>query len=134
MYDNNVLLVKKPFGWTSYQVVSIVKKALNAKKVGHAGTLDPLATGLLILCCNEKTKEIEHYQAMEKVYVGSFELGKTTPSFDLETDVDQVFDHEAITPDMIYAAAKKLEGDIWQTPPAYSARCPHASVRGASPW
>ena len=121
MDDDNVILVNKPLGWTSYQVVRIVKKVLKAKKVGHTGTLDPLASGLLILCCNEKTKAIAHYQDMDKVYVGSFDLGKTTPSFDLETDFDQVYDHTSITPAMVHAVAKTLEGKIWQTPPPYAA-------------
>ena len=85
-----VLLLDKPLTWTSFDVVRKVKNALRIKKIGHAGTLDPLATGLLILCTGRKTKEIDLIQAQEKEYTGTFRLGETTPSFDLETAVDLV--------------------------------------------
>lgn len=121
MYENSVLLVNKPFGWSSFQVVKTLREALGLKKAGHAGTLDPLATGLLIVCTNSKTKAIAHFQCLDKVYEGCFELGKTTPSFDAETDVDHETPYDHITPQAIHAAAKTFIGTIWQVPPAYSA-------------
>ncbi len=85
--DGEVILIDKPSGWTSFKVVHIIRKITGAKKVGHAGTLDPLATGLLILCTGKKTKEITKYQDLEKTYSGIITLGKSTPSMDLETEV-----------------------------------------------
>ncbi len=121
MYANTVLFIDKPFGWTSFQVTKTLKEGLKLQKVGHAGTLDPLASGLLILCTNDKTKEIVTYQTMDKIYEGVMEIGKTTPSFDLETDFNTVFSYDHITPEMIYNTKKIFEGKISQVPPIYSA-------------
>ncbi len=116
-----VLLVDKPLTWTSFDVVRKVKNALRIKKIGHAGTLDPLATGLLILCTGRKTKEIDLIQAQEKEYTGTFRLGETTPSFDLETAVDLVRPFAHLTPAEIEAATQPFLGTIEQTPPLFSA-------------
>lgn len=98
-----------------------LKYACKFKKIGHAGTLDPLATGLLILCTGKMTKQIDQYQAQEKEYTGTLVLGKTTPSVDLETTFDAEFDTTGITPEQIHDAARQLTGDILQVPPIYSA-------------
>ena len=116
-----VLLVDKPLTWTSFDVVRKVKNALGIKKIGHAGTLDPLATGLLILCTGKKTKEIDLIQAQEKEYTGTFRLGETTPSFDLETAVDVVRPYAHLTAGEIAAASLPFVGAIQQTPPIFSA-------------
>lgn len=116
-----VLLMNKPLNWTSFDVVNKVRWLSKAKKVGHAGTLDPLATGLLILCTGKKTKTIEEIQATEKEYTGTFFLGATTPSFDLETEVDQHFDINHITETNILKAFQKFTGSIQQVPPMHSA-------------
>lgn len=116
-----VLLVDKPLTWTSFDVVNKVRYGGKFKKVGHAGTLDPLATGLLILCTGKKTKEIDLYQAQEKEYTGTLVLGKTTPSVDLETSFDKEYPIDHITPELIQSAVLKLTGDIEQTPPMHSA-------------
>ncbi|HEX8328261.1 MAG TPA: tRNA pseudouridine(55) synthase TruB [Hymenobacter sp.] len=116
-----VLLLDKPLTWTSFDVVRKVKNALRIKKVGHAGTLDPLATGLLILCTGRKTKEIDQIQAQEKEYTGTFRLGETTPSFDLETAVDMARPYAHLTNEQILAATTSLTGTIQQTPPIFSA-------------
>lgn len=118
---NEVLLIDKPLKWTSFDVVNKVRYAGKYKKVGHAGTLDPLATGLLILCTNKKTKEIDTYQAQEKEYTGTLVLGKTTPSVDLETEVDAEYPVGHITPEAINQVIKQLSGVIDQIPPAHSA-------------
>lgn len=118
---NEVLLIDKPLKWTSFDVVNKVRYAGKYKKVGHAGTLDPLATGLLILCTNKKTKEIDTYQAQEKEYTGTLVLGKTTPSVDLETEFDAEFPVNHITPEAIKEAVAQLTGVIEQIPPAHSA-------------
>ena len=116
-----VLLLDKPLTWTSFDVVRKVKNALRIKKIGHAGTLDPLATGLLILCTGKKTKEIDQIQAQEKEYVGTFRLGETTPSFDLETAVDMARPYSHLTDEQIRAATTQFTGQIQQTPPIFSA-------------
>ncbi|WP_426059508.1 tRNA pseudouridine(55) synthase TruB [Hymenobacter sp. B1770] len=116
-----VLLLDKPLTWTSFDVVRKVKNALRIKKIGHAGTLDPLATGLLILCTGKKTKEIDLIQAQEKEYAGSFRLGETTPSFDLETAVDMARPYAHLTEEEITAATLPFVGTIQQTPPLFSA-------------
>ena len=116
-----VLLLDKPLTWTSFDVVRKVKNALRIKKIGHAGTLDPLATGLLILCTGKKTKEIDLIQAQEKEYTGTFRLGETTPSFDLETAVDMARPYAYLTHDEITAATQPFVGVIQQTPPLFSA-------------
>jgi tRNA pseudouridine55 synthase len=116
-----VLLLDKPLTWTSFDVVRKVKNALRIKKIGHAGTLDPLATGLLILCTGRKTKEIDLIQAQEKEYSGTFRLGETTPSFDLETAVDMAKPYGHLTEEEIMAATLPFIGTIQQTPPLFSA-------------
>ena len=116
-----VLLLDKPLTWTSFDVVRKVKNALRIKKIGHAGTLDPLATGLLILCTGRKTKEIDQIQAQEKEYAGTFRLGETTPSFDLETAVDMARPYAHLTDEQIREATGTLTGVIQQTPPIFSA-------------
>lgn len=118
---SEVVLIDKPYEWTSFGVVKKVRYFGKFKKVGHAGTLDPLATGLLILCTEKKTKEIESYQAQEKEYTGSLVLGKTTPSIDLETEFDAEFSTEHITEEKIQEVVKALTGSIEQVPPQYSA-------------
>lgn len=122
-----VLLIDKPLGWTSFQVVNKVRWLIRMQfglkkiKVGHAGTLDPLATGLLILCTGKFTKKIEAYQAQEKEYTGTITLGATTPSFDLETDIDQTYDNSGISSEMILETATQFTWDILQQPPVFSA-------------
>lgn len=116
-----VFLINKPYEWTSFDVVKKVRNALKIKKVGHAGTLDPLATGLLIICAGKKTKSIDTYMAQEKEYTGTFVLGKTTESFDLEKEVIDVADPSHITLEEVKAAAAQLTGDIMQVPPMHSA-------------
>lgn len=116
-----VFLIDKPLEWTSFDVVKKVRNALRIKKVGHAGTLDPLATGLLIVCAGKQTKQIETYMGQEKEYTGTFVIGATTESFDLEKPVIPVADSSQITPDQVKAAAAKLTGDINQIPPMHSA-------------
>jgi len=125
--DGEVLLIDKPFGWTSFDVVnkirSTIKQTLNIKKikVGHAGTLDPLATGLLIICTGKFTKKIDSFQGQDKTYVGSMFVGATTPSFDKETEVNSTFDTSNITKSELLNTAENLTGEIEQTPPKYSA-------------
>lgn len=125
--EGEMLLIDKPLEWTSFDVVnylrSFLRKTYNLKKlkVGHAGTLDPLATGLLILCTGRKTKEIDTYQGMDKVYVGSMHFGATTPSFDGETEIDQKFDISDISSKVLQKATAQFIGEIDQVPPAYSA-------------
>jgi len=119
--EGAVLLVDKPLGWTSFDVVSKVRNTIRVKKVGHAGTLDPLATGLLILCTGKMTKKIDEFQAQEKEYEGEMVLGKTTPSIDGETEVDQEYDISAISETQIKEIVKQFIGTISQLPPIYSA-------------
>ena len=122
-----VLLIDKPLHWTSFQVVNKlrweIRQAFNLKKikVGHAGTLDPLATGLLIICTGKMTKEIDTFQAQIKEYTGTIVLGSTTPSFDLETEINETFPTNHITEDLIHAATKQFVGEIQQFPPVFSA-------------
>ncbi len=125
--EGKVLLIDKPLNWTSFQVVNkirwLIKQQFGIKKikVGHAGTLDPLATGLLILCTGKFTKKIETYQAQVKEYTGTITLGTTTPSYDLETEVDQTFDISGITKEAIQQNTKHFIGEIQQQPPIFSA-------------
>ncbi|MCD0488124.1 tRNA pseudouridine(55) synthase TruB [Pedobacter sp. MC2016-14] len=121
--EGELLLINKPYEWTSFDVVGKIRNSLKPLKlkVGHAGTLDPLATGLLILCTGKLTKQIDTFQAQEKEYTGTMILGATTPSFDLETVVDQEFSLEGITADQIYAATAPFTGVIQQYPPQHSA-------------
>ncbi len=119
--EGEVILLNKPLTWTSFDAVNKIKKACRIKKIGHAGTLDPLATGLLILCTGKKTKEIDQYQGAEKEYTGKLVLGKTTPSIDLETAFEAEFPIAHITPEMMKAAVAELTGELAQYPPIYSA-------------
>jgi tRNA pseudouridine55 synthase len=116
-----VILIDKPLTWTSFDVTKKLKFAGKFKKIGHAGTLDPLATGLLILCTGKMTKQIDQYQAQEKEYSGNLVLGKTTPSVDLETEFDAEFPTEHITNETIEDALNTLRGNVLQIPPIYSA-------------
>ncbi|SMD35912.1 tRNA pseudouridine55 synthase [Reichenbachiella faecimaris] len=116
-----VFLVDKPLEWTSFDVVKKIRGRLKIKKVGHAGTLDPLATGLLIVCAGKATKKINEYQDLGKTYTGKMVLGKTTPSVDLETEFDSDKPCNHITPEQVTEAAAKWTGDIVQIPPIYSA-------------
>lgn len=119
--EGSVLLIDKPKTWTSFDVVNKIRYTGKFKKVGHAGTLDPLATGLLILCTGKKTKVIEQYQAQEKEYTGTILIGKTTPSFDLETEFDNTFPTEHISSEDIETAVLQFIGEIDQIPPVFSA-------------
>lgn len=125
--EGQVILIDKPLEWTSFQAVNkvrwLIRKSFDIKKikVGHAGTLDPLATGLLIICTGKFTKRIDTFQAQEKEYTGTFTVGATTPSYDLETDIDQTFDISEITSEKIRKATKQFLGEIRQQPPVFSA-------------
>lgn len=125
--EGEVLLFNKPLEWTSFNVVNSIRYLLKHHtgikkiKVGHAGTLDPLATGLLIICTGKFTKKIDSYQGLEKEYTGSFTLGATTPSFDLETEPDKTFSTDHISEELLKKTAKEFIGEIEQTPPIYSA-------------
>lgn len=125
--EGQVLLFDKPLHWTSFQVVNKVRWLIKQKfglkkiKVGHAGTLDPLATGLVILCTGKATKTIESLMGQTKVYTGEFTLGATTPSYDLETEIDESFDISHITQELIDKALTEFQGDIMQKPPIFSA-------------
>ncbi|PVY39024.1 tRNA pseudouridine(55) synthase TruB [Pontibacter virosus] len=116
-----ILLLNKPLTWTSFDVVKKVRNTLRVKKIGHAGTLDPLASGLLILCTGKFTKRIDEIQAQEKEYTGTITLGQTTPSYDLETPVSESKDISHLSPEDIQAAANSFVGTIEQIPPIYSA-------------
>ncbi|MGB5370582.1 MAG: tRNA pseudouridine(55) synthase, partial [Flavobacteriaceae bacterium] len=125
--EGQVLLIDKPLGWTSFQAVNKIKWAIKRKfslkkiKIGHAGTLDPLATGLLLICTGKFTKNIEQLQGAEKEYIGTITLGATTPSYDLETEVDATYPINHITKKSIALAASSFLGEIEQKPPIYSA-------------
>lgn len=116
-----LLLLDKPLKWTSFDVVKQVKKHLNQKKVGHAGTLDPLATGLLLICTGKKTKTIPVLQDAEKEYTGTITLGFETPSCDLETEPVHTWDTSLLTEGQVLEAVQKLTGEISQVPPMHSA-------------
>ena len=122
-----LILIDKPYQWTSFDVVKSIKgqarriTGIKRIKVGHAGTLDPLATGLLLICTGKKTKEIESFQAQEKEYTGTIYLGATTPCFDLEQEVDKRFDISEITEDQVKNTTARFLGEIEQTPPIFSA-------------
>ena len=123
----HILLINKPLRWTSFDVVKKIRNTLRTAlqlkkiKVGHAGTLDPLADGLLIVCTGKFTKRINEFQAQEKEYTAEFTLGATTPSFDLETEINETFEYNHITEEMLKTTAASLTGNILQTPPIYSA-------------
>jgi len=116
-----VILVDKPKEWTSFDVVNKIKRTFGIKKVGHAGTLDPIATGLLIVCTARKTKEIDSFVSLKKIYTGTIKLGESTASYDSETKVIEQKPVDWITPEMITEAAGKFTGEIEQMPPMYSA-------------
>ncbi|MFZ6013639.1 MAG: tRNA pseudouridine(55) synthase TruB [Bacteroidota bacterium] len=118
---DRVLLIDKPLEWTSFDVVNKLRYKLKIKKIGHAGTLDPLATGLLIICTGKMTKRIEEFMGLEKEYTGKFVLGQTTPSHDLETEVSPPQDLSGVTVDRIREAARPFIGKISQQPPLHSA-------------
>lgn len=115
-----VLLVNKPLEWTSFDVVNKLRYILHTRKIGHAGTLDPLATGLLIVCAGKMTKKIEQFQAQEKAYTGTLVLGQTTPSYDLETEPSEAKDISSITESDVRKAATTFLGKIEQVPPVHS--------------
>lgn len=118
-----VLLIDKPLTWTSFDVVGKLRNTLKPLKlkVGHAGTLDPLATGLLIVCTGKMTKQIDLFQAEDKEYTGTITIGATTPSYDLETEIEQIKDYSHITEAQVHAVAASFLGDQDQYPPAHSA-------------
>lgn len=125
--NGQLLLIDKPLGWSSFQAVNKLKWAIRKKfelkkiKIGHAGTLDPLATGLLLICTGKFTKRINELQGQVKEYTGTITLGATTPSYDLETEIDKTFSIATISEEMIREAALQLTGDIEQRPPIFSA-------------
>ncbi|CAM3729795.1 tRNA pseudouridine(55) synthase TruB [Flavobacterium chungbukense] len=126
--DGQVLLIDKPLKWSSFQAVNKLKYLLINKvglpkkfKIGHAGTLDPLATGLLLICTGKFTKRISELQGQAKEYTGTFYIGATTPSYDLETEIDQTFPTEHIDDDLIHKTVKQFLGEIDQKPPIFSA-------------
>jgi tRNA pseudouridine55 synthase len=125
--NGQVLLIDKPLTWTSFQVVNKlrweIRQRFNIKKikVGHAGTLDPLATGLLIICTGKQTKQIDSYQGQVKEYTGTFTLGGTTPSYDLETAVDETFATAHISEELLHLTTEQFTGEIQQKPPIFSA-------------
>ncbi len=124
--EDNVFVFDKPYQCTSFDLVAKVKYAMKRKfgkklKVGHAGTLDPLATGVMIICTGRYTKQIDSFQAEEKEYTGTFRLGATTPSYDLEKPVDATFPFEHITEEMVLATAARFVGEQEQVPPQFSA-------------
>lgn len=125
--SGQVLLIDKPMGWSSFQAVNKLKWAIRKKfslkkfKIGHAGTLDPLATGLLIVCTGKFTKKINEFQGQEKEYTGVITLGATTPSYDLETPIDHEYPTDHISPAFIQTTTKSFIGEIEQAPPVFSA-------------
>lgn len=125
--NGQILLIDKPLEWSSFQAVNALKWAIRKKfglkkiKIGHAGTLDPLATGLLIICTGKFTKKIPELQGQVKEYTGTFTLGATTPSYDLETEVDHTFPIDHLTDEKIKEATKNFLGEIEQIPPVFSA-------------
>jgi len=119
--EGQVLLINKPLRWTSFDAVRKIRHLIRVRKVGHAGTLDPLATGLLIICTGKFTKRINEYMAQEKEYTGSFILGAVTPTYDLESEPEQFQSIDGITDDMIRETAAHFTGEILQVPPAHSA-------------
>jgi tRNA pseudouridine55 synthase len=121
--EGELLLINKPYKWTSFDVVGKLRNSFKPLKlkVGHAGTLDPLATGLLIICTGKMTKQIDTFQAEEKEYTGTMILGATTPSYDMETEVNEKFDISQLTDQQLRNTCKQFMGDIQQYPPAHSA-------------
>lgn len=127
-FSGQVVLINKPKTWTSFDVVNKMRSDLRHQhqipyiKIGHAGTLDPLATGLLIICIGRQTKNIEQYQGLEKEYTGTMMLGATTPSYDMETQINERYSIAHVTPELLHETAKKFLGAIWQYPPDFSAK------------
>lgn len=125
--EGEVFLIDKPLDWTSFDAVNLIRSVIKRYhgirklKVGHAGTLDPLATGLLIICTGRMTKQIDNFQAQEKVYTGTMLLGQTTPTYDLESEPDAFYPTDNITEEMMEEARKSFLGDIMQRPPKFSA-------------
>ncbi|HMG67993.1 MAG TPA: tRNA pseudouridine(55) synthase TruB [Chitinophagaceae bacterium] len=119
--EGKVLLIDKPFHWTSFDVVKKIRNLVKIKKVGHAGTLDPLATGLLILCTGKFTKKINEFVAQEKEYTGTIILGAVTPTYDLESEPGQFHSTENISEEQVKNATKKFLGEVMQIPPVHSA-------------
>jgi tRNA pseudouridine55 synthase len=119
--EGQVLIIDKPLEWTSHDVVAKVRNTIKIKKVGHAGTLDPLATGLLILCTGKFTKRINEYMAREKEYTGTFTLGAVTPTYDLESEPKDIKPYDYVTPELIETTLQQFRGDIMQVPPIHSA-------------
>ena len=125
--EGQVLLIDKPLGWSSFQAVNSLKWKIRKKfqlkkiKIGHAGTLDPLATGLLLICTGKATKTINELQGQEKEYTGTITLGSTTPSYDLETEINENFSLDHITNELIHSTTAQFIGDIEQIPPVFSA-------------
>ncbi len=126
--EGRVILIDKPLEWTSFDIVNKIRYTIRKKfdykkiKVGHAGTLDPLATGLLIVCTGKFTKQIESYQAQEKEYITTIKLGATTPSFDRETEEDQIFETSHITSELVQETINSFIGEQYQVPPVFSAK------------
>src|SRR5690349_1436468 len=119
--EGQVLLIDKPFRWTSFDAVRKIRNLVKTKKVGHAGTLDPLATGLLIVCTGKFTKKINDYMGMEKEYTGTIVLGATTPTFDLESEPTDLKEVDDFTYEQLQQATNTFTGNILQVPPAHSA-------------
>ncbi|MCF8454144.1 MAG: tRNA pseudouridine(55) synthase TruB [Pedobacter sp.] len=121
--EGELLLINKPYKWTSFDVVGKIRNSFKPLKlkVGHAGTLDPLATGLLIICTGKMTKKIDEFQAQQKEYTGTMTLGANTPSYDLETEIDETFDISHLDEEKIRANTQKFTGELDQYPPAHSA-------------
>ncbi len=119
--DGKVLLIDKPLHWTSFDAVRKIRNSLKIKKVGHAGTLDPLASGLLIICTGKFTKKINEYMAQAKEYTGTFTFGATTPTYDSESNPENFKEYNNITAAQIEEATKQFIGEIQQFPPIYSA-------------
>jgi tRNA pseudouridine55 synthase len=119
--SDRILLVNKPYQWTSFDVVNKLRYKLNIRKIGHAGTLDPLATGLLIICTGKMTREIEKFMGLEKEYTGTFILGQSTPSHDKETEVNQIHDISHIREESVLKVILQFRGAIQQVPPQHSA-------------
>lgn len=119
--EGKMLLIDKPLKWTSFDAVAKIRSLIRIKKVGHAGTLDPLATGLLIICTGKFTKKINEYMAREKEYTGTFTLGATTPTYDLESNPENFKEYSHLTIEKLVGATKNFIGEIMQLPPAHSA-------------
>jgi tRNA pseudouridine55 synthase len=125
--DGAIIYVNKPLGWTSFDLVAKIRSRISRHlkikkiKVGHAGTLDPLATGVMIVCTGKATKKIEEFQCQTKEYVATLKLGETTPSFDLETKVDGYYETNHISRELVESTIRQFTGSIEQVPPAFSA-------------